>query len=616
MATIQVSNFAELKAAIEDTTSTEITATNDITFSGGIRVNITKSNLTIDFANHTVTDNISGSFTDTIYIASTTNTISVTVKNAIWNGRNYYGVVGVYDGNTNSSITLQNITYTGPQCVYNKNGITNLRDCNITLDKGTGSTAPQEFCEANRVNVFGNVKVTSNSTSNAVIWFTNVNAALTVEENAVFDVTALSTYFLYTDVSPALLFKQGSKTTINTKSGLFYNTSSSSHIAASFLLEENASFVAYKQSANTVPLFKCLSSFSVNKNATFQLFSLASGTAALAYFAQAANITFNSPKNVVLYNNGGNVFSFQTGTTTNPNTININAEMLRLWANATTPISNAGGISDTPTSEYHKAEYLSNLNLTIKNTNSQLISTENNLTTGDVGYPVSTSFPFLTSKVISMGSVSLSAIQPTDISTQIAGTTDTNANLLLEYLSKSESQTADSTGAFSIPLSEQLTKGSTIRLTSNKQFLTKTITLTVQGSLSISRLDALNFYSFVTTPNLEIVKRANPNWSIEVKDTRSDGQNWYVYAYIQNPLTSGSNKLENSLVFKSDDNIQPLSDSPILIHTGAWQADKTLTEISWQENEGFLLQLSPTSTYVQGNYSTNLYVEVLPEPLD
>lgn len=52
MSTINVSSFAELKTAVEDTTSTEINILNDITFSGGIKINVAKSETIINFNNH------------------------------------------------------------------------------------------------------------------------------------------------------------------------------------------------------------------------------------------------------------------------------------------------------------------------------------------------------------------------------------------------------------------------------------------------------------------------------------------------------------------------------------------------------------------------------------
>lgn len=69
MTTKSVSSFAELKSAVEDADTTEIVVTNDIVFeSGGAKVNLAKSNLVIDFGGHTITDNNTLTFANTIYI--------------------------------------------------------------------------------------------------------------------------------------------------------------------------------------------------------------------------------------------------------------------------------------------------------------------------------------------------------------------------------------------------------------------------------------------------------------------------------------------------------------------------------------------------------------------
>lgn len=502
-----VANFAQLKAAIEDSTTTEILVTENITFaSGGTKVNTAKSALVIDFGGHTVTDNVSASFTDTIYIASTTSTILFTVKNAVWSGRNYYGVVGVYDGNTNSTITLQNINYTGPQFVYNKYGTTNIVDCTVILSQNGSSTNPQEFCEANRLTIAGKVDVTSNTTSNAVIWFTGTNAALTVEQNATFEVKANSTYFLYTDVAPVMLFKQNSATTITTKNGLFYASSSLAHIAQSFTLEDGASFVAYKNVSNSVPMFKCISNFTLGNNSTFQLYSTISSSAALVYFGQVANITINTPKNVVLYNNGGNAFSFQTGSSANPNLINITTEMLRLWDAAKSLSSGAGGFDDLPTTEFYKLNYVSNVNLSVKATNTQLTSVESNITSNDVGYPLdTTTLKLITSKVVSMGVLDLEIDNITDISTQITGTTDVLANLKAEYEQTSVSAVAENNGSFAIGLTQTLPIDTEVKISTNKQFLTKSKSILSVGSVSITHIDDLVFQAFTSPSSTSVV---------------------------------------------------------------------------------------------------------------
>lgn len=277
------------------------------------------------------------------------------------------------------------------------------------------------------------MNVTSNSISDAVIWFSGANAALTVAENATFEVTAGSTYFLYTDVSPTMLFDHNSTTTTTTKSGLFYAAGASSHIAQSFTLEENASFVASKYVSNTVPMFKCVSNFTLKNNSTFRLFSEVISSTALMYFSQAANINITSPQNVVLYNRGGYAFSFGSGGSSSPNVINVETEMLRLWNIAKSPLSDAGGYDNAPTTEYYKNNYAQNINLNIKASTSQLLSVDNNLTSDDTGYPITTSTKLLSSSVISMGKMSLNVDKISDQSTSIKGLTNASSNIKVEY---------------------------------------------------------------------------------------------------------------------------------------------------------------------------------------
>lgn len=602
-----VSTFQELKTAVEDATTVDILVTANITFSGGIKVNTNKSDIVIDFNNFQVTDNNNLNFTDTLYIESTTKSVKVTVKNAVFIGRNYYGVVGVYDGNTNCEIELINITYTGPQFVYNKNGITTINNCNVTLDKNGSSTSAQEFCEANRVSFLGNVVVNSNATSNAVIWFTGTNASFTVEENATLTINALSTYLLYTDVSPTMLFKKNSKTVITTKGGLFYNTSSSSHIANSFSLQENASFIAYKTASSSVPMFKCNSDFIINENSIFRLISEVSSTTALMYFGKTANIQMLNPKNVVLYNNGGNIFSFQTGSTSAPNVMQINAMMLRLWDTATTPFSSSGGFSDTPTTEYYKTDHAENVSLIINMTNSALSSVDNNLVSGDTGYPIAVStFKILTSKVISLGSVTLSVDEITDISKAVTGVTNENANVKASYLTTEVTGTANSTGDFSIDLNESLPINIVVTVYANDNFLTRSIQLETKGSVSITSVKELDFYAFPNNSNLDIVYRQDSDWSVVVTDTREQGVGWELFAYITNPLSSDDSSLNNALIFRDDVNDNIVTGEPLLIYSGKWDKENRVTTLKWDKEKGFLLKIDSSILYKKGKYSTNI----------
>ncbi len=611
MSALSVSSFSELKTAIEDADTTEISVQSDIVFNGGIKVNLSKSSLVIDFNNHLVTDNNNLDFTDTIYVASSTNTIHVTVKNAIWSGRNYYGVVGVYNGNVNTTIEFININYTGPQFAYNKNGITKINNCTIKLEKNESTTNPQEMCEGNRIFISGIVDVVSGSQSDALIWFTGTNAALTVEENAVFTVNVSSSYFLYTDVSPIMLFKQNSSTKVITKSGLFYAAGSSTHIASTFTLEEGASFVGYKQVSNSIPLFKCRTNFTLKNNSTFRLYSEVISSTALMYFGDTATINIDSPKSVVLYNRGGSVFSFQTGSSSKPNTININAEMVRMWNIATSPLSSAGGFSDNPTTEYFKAGYNENVTINAQTTTSQVLSCENNLIEGDSGYPITTStYKILTSNVVAIGNVTLDIDEITDQSKTITGLTNPSGNIKIDFDGTSNTFAALENGKFDFTLESNISVGTKIEISANQEFLTKVKTYTSVGSLTISGLTQLNFYNFTTNSNQSIIFREDPNWNLVVTDTRTSGGEWYLYAHILNPLTSNDDKLENALIFKENGNVLNLSQTPILVFTGKWSENSKTTTISWKNLEGFLLQIDSDKTYNKGDYQTEILWQI------
>lgn len=604
-----VSSFDELKTAIEDSATTEIIVENDLTFSGGATVNTSKGSLTIDFGGHKVEDMQSSSLSNTIHIPSNAPTFLLTLKNAEWSGRNFYGVVGVYDGNTNVSLVLDEINYKGPQFVYNKNGATKIVDCVCVLDKNETATDPQELGEVNRLTISGNVVVNSNATTNSVLWFSGASASLTVEADAYFEVNALSTYLFHTDSSPALAFGKNSKTFIITKSGLFFGAGRDSHIASSFLLDEGATFSATRNESNAVPMLKCVSNFTVKSGATLNLFSPKAGTSALLYFGQAANMTISSPNNVVFYNNSANIFSFEEGSVAAPNIIIFTSELMHLWDTATTPVESAGGIDDVPTSSLHKAGYSQEMTATIEADKTKILSIDSNLVEGDEGYPLSTSFALLSSKVISMGALPLTLSRIDDWRLEVSGVTAAYSNVRMNVLGATQNARALGNGAFSFTLSDALEIGTQVDIMSNKNFLTKTLTKTSEGSVRITKISPLEFHAFSTMPNRLSITRVDPDWSIEVTDTRESGGDWLLYAFVNAPLTSGANTLDDALVYVEQPSAVALSQTPILIHREAFSQDSKTT-IKWQEMEGFLLALDPQKTYVAGDYSTQLFWEI------
>lgn len=103
---------------------------------------------------------------------------------------------------------------------------------------------------------------------------------------------------------------------------------------------------------------------------------------------------------------------------------------------------------------------------------------------------------------------------------------------------------------------------------------------------------------------------------MKLLDTRSSGGEWYLYAHILNPLTSGDNKLENSLLFTEGSSTNTLSTSPLLVHAGKFNSASKQTKISWDNLNGFLLSIEPQKDYPAGTYTTELLWQVSTEKFE
>lgn len=134
-----VKTFADFKSAAEDASTTEILLANDIAMgAGGVNLPVNKGDITIDGGGYKITDYNSLGAGDTIHVADAGNAaLTVTLKNAVWSGRNYYGVLCAYDSsnNKNVTLTLDKVTYTGPECMFNRYGAVRFKDSAISIEQ-------------------------------------------------------------------------------------------------------------------------------------------------------------------------------------------------------------------------------------------------------------------------------------------------------------------------------------------------------------------------------------------------------------------------------------------------------------------------------------------------
>ena len=607
MAEKTVTTFAELKTAVEDADTTVITLGADVVFSGGIRVPTAKKTLVIDGGGHTITDNNSSSYTDAIYVAAGAGSTSVTIKNAVWNGRNYYGVVCVYDDSANANVvvTLSGVTYTGPQAIYNRYGTTIVENSAFSVEKNGANASAQEFAEANRLIFAGKVDVTVATASNAAVCFPFAGAAFTVRPEAEVAINAPNTYVFYTDgaAEPTFRFGQNSVTRFNSKNGLFYAAGTGAHIASSVAVENGATLSATATANNSVPLLKCAGDFVAGQGASVFLNMPTRGTSPLIYFSTAAKVSFDAPKNVVLYSNGGKVFSFAGGSVASPNTLNLTAKQIDYWATAKTPFSGAGGFDDPPLLTYEKADG-SAAQITQTATSSATITTTSNLAEGDTGYPIGSSFDLTKAAVLSLGELTVALDPVNDLSDSVSGTTAPNAAIEYTDSAQSLSGTAGADGKFSIPLTKKPTAGDTATVKANANFLTASVTATVSGSVSVTNLPDMPFNAFAVPRGSASVRRLDPDWHLELTDTRPSGGKWKLYLTLSTPLSSGETTIDGAVTFTDTDTAEVTS-SPMLVAAGT-SAAAGVIRVGWEESKGVLLAFGATDLYEKGKYSSRL----------
>lgn len=603
MANKTVTTFAELKAAVEDADTTEVTLGADIVFQSGIKIPTTKKTFTLDGQGYTVTDMNSSAASSALYVPTGFGSAQITVKNAVWSGRNYYGVVCVYDDTANAgvSVLLDNVKYNGPQAIYNRYGTTTVNDCDFTIEKNGASSSAQEFCEANRLIISGKTTVNCSSTSTAVMWFAFAGAELTVAAGATVNISAPNTYLIYSDTAakPKLTFGQSSSTAITVKGGMFYASGSGAHIASSCVIEQGASLSVTSSTNSGVPLFKCAGNFTLMQGGSLFLVLPQSGSSPLMYFSVAAKVDFQSPKNVVLYDNGGKVFSFAAG-----GTVAVSAAQANYWTKSQTPFSAAGGLGDVPTTATFKQSG-ENVSFEQTLTQSAVTATTSNIVQGDGGYPLgATNFDLTKATAFSAGDLPLALNPINDSASSADGSTDANATVELTYAGQSVTVEADSKGRFSVPLSAPLTVGEEITARANKNFLTVQKSVTVTGSVTISDLPDIPFNAIGTPRYSARLERLDPDWAIELTDTRVGGGHWALYVAAEGPLQSGENVIEQAVTF-TDGNTSVVGSFPTLVAEG--QTDRAQTiRLSWESAKGVLLDISENQVYQGGKYVARL----------
>lgn len=104
----------------------------------------------------------------------------------------------------------------------------------------------------------------------------------------------------------------------------------------------------------------------------------------------------------------------------------------------------------------------------------------------------------------------------------------------------------------------------------------------------------IEFQRPIISTNPMILGRKDNSINMSVVDSRAISSNWYLYAYIDTPLSSNNkHSLPDSLIFVDNNNdIKTLNNNPILIFSGPPNDGSTkTTSISWNQNTGILFKI-------------------------
>lgn len=620
--TVVIYNFAELKTVLEgNNTYNLIYLGADITGTlGGIRILNIKEKITIDGTydnvRYTYTDYNSAAYTDTILLINTPTNMNITVQNLDVVGRNYYGIVCVFDasGYSNVVVNYNNINYNGPQMAFNPYSSLNITDCEITI-QSNGIAPANEVAETRNITLGGNVNIHSVATGTSIFWFRNVVGGvypyLNVLPGANVSIQSENRYLYY--VSSAayinMTFGTNSITNIETATGISYDNS---HLTRNVLIDNDAILnIEQKEQFGTTATWSISGEFKMNSGSTLKMISDYSGSTAnysLRFAGTSASFNLNNPSSVVLYNRPANAIHV---TATIP--FSLNVSQYNRWMSLE-PFVSAGDIHDIPTYSWYKIENTSNLIISGNITTASTTNLTTNLTpTEESELPALSNFLINQTKVLSFGRPSLTINPITDLVTEISGMTTPNADVKISYDGNDYYVQSDSAGAYTYIYTVPLPIGTEISFVSNlaNSFLYRfrTVEVIYPGDLAIkSSTSQVEFTTtpFQTSPDPTLCNRITP-LKVVVEDNRITPTVWRLYAFINEPLTNEDGRvLTDGIVFVDDlDNLTVLSSSPTLVYTsdGVTTGD---IEVEWQSDEGILLQLNIVPIVAKTTYRTNI----------
>ena len=612
-----VDNFADLKTVLENDTLyagiDTIYLNGTITYvAGGILIGSNRKNVTIvghpkgeDGVRNQIND-IAGGIGNVIRprVAGT----SITVKDAVINGKNYYGPVMAEDAYP-STIIYDNVTYKGPQIVFNRRGLVRFLNSDVTI-MATGGDEPQEVGEIAQLEIGGVTTIKKTDGTNSMFWFAGNNGTnqyIRVLPGA--DATVLNTTsggnndFIYvegagntTNQKPTLTVGVGASFSVTTRDGL----QRSGHKLEGIVVEENGRLNVVHTGSNNAPTIRLNTLLQVGTGATLNVQRAAnSNTEGLVKFASAGGkVQINHPNRILLYNPYGGLIKF-----TPSGTITATVDVINNWT-ANTGASDS--IDNMPNYIWNKNDSTT-MNMSATASGTAITSASiSNTSADDPNTDVfsNATFNTYTSYMIAMGSYYLDIDAVYQNSRQITGKTEGSANVKITYNGDAgtarellANANADGNYVADVPDSN-LILDETVLALSHYDFLKarhKTTVLENPGTLSFLNVPSkLAFADSAISAVPQLIGRQDPGWALSVSDTRGAGNEWSVQASIAQPLTGTSNgqtyTLPGALVYIEGATSKMLGKEPLQVYSGT-TGSSSQTDITWAAKEGILVSL-------------------------
>lgn len=615
---VMVSSFADLKTVLTDYSTyagiDTVYLNGDIVYEpGGIAIHASRSKLTIvghpkgGTGRHTVSDIAGGQGN---LIRPQQSGFSLTVKDAVIAGKNYYGAFTVSDSYSGVTTSYVNVSYHGPQFSYNRRGLVRYIDTSITI-ANTGGDPAQEIAELAQLEIGGNTTLTNTAGGNAMFWFagnSGSNQYFKVLDGA--NVTAVhnsanSPYgFIYVEGSGGTA-NQKPEVTVGTNASLSVTTkvgfTHSGYRVESITVQPGGTLtVAQTSNSGDYPSIYVNSSVTVREGGTLSVKRGAntSSNGLVRFYNAGGVMKLDAPRRILLYNPNGRLITTNSGTAA----IEGSIQAVNVWD---TDKGFTDSMENMPKNIWNKNDSGAMELKAVLNTSGVTSAVISNRTEDDpfTAEFNAASFNTYAMPMLAMGSYTLEPDTVYTNSTGISGSSRAGAKIQVGYQNAGTAQKlsaeADSSGRYDMAIPDApLSVGTKILTLCHSDFLKVQKQNAVQLPPAVLEFETVPDILFQTTISAlpQTVQRTDADWAMSVYDTRGAGSMWRIEAAAAHPLTglyNGSSvTLPEALVFIDEEGgTHPLENGSVVVREGT-TGNTALNEVRWQENEGILVSLN------------------------